>query len=363
LLSVDPGFSRHNILLVSADLQQAAVPKAQRIRTYGEVLDRLRGLPGVASAASSLLTPISHQGWNTRVYPEGYSSKSLRDTLVYFNRVSPGYFQTIKTPLLVGRDFSERDGLNSAGVMMIGESAARQFFGSANPIGKTIATEKHGSSGNQEIYQVIGVVRDIKYDRLDEKPRRTAYLASGQDNDPQMTIHFEIRSDGPVEALVPSIRTAIATVNRDLSLEFRNFETQVNESLLQPRIVALLSSVFGSLALGLAMVGLYGITTYAVTQRKAEVGIRMALGAQQGSVVWLIMRDMVLLLAVGMGLGLAASLAAGRLVTSLLYGVRSNDPAQLAGAAVTLAAATAIAAYLPARRAARLDPMAALREE
>jgi predicted permease len=364
LLSIDPGFSRHNVLLVTADVQQVTVPKAQRTRIYAGILDRLRALPGVASAASSTLAPMGQQGWNWVVQPEGYSAKSPRDALVYLNRVSPRYFQTIKTPLLVGRDFSERDNLNSPKVMVIGESAARQFFGSANPIGKAIGSDKRiGGTGKLDIYEVIGVVKDVKYNRIDERPRRTAYLASGQDDNPWPTIRFEIRSDGPLEALIPSIRSAISSVNRDLSLEFRNFETQVNESLLQPRIVALLSSIFGLLALGLAMVGLYGITTYNVAQRKAEVGIRMALGAQRRSVIWLILRDMVTLLAIGMGVGLAASLAAGRLIVSLLYDVRPNDPVQLAAAAATLAAATAITAYLPARRAARLDPMVALREE
>lgn len=364
LLSIDPGFSRHNVLLVNADVQQIAVPKTQRTRMYTEILARLRAFPGVVSAADSTLTPMSRQGWNGILHPEGYSAKSKLDTLVYFNRVSPEYFRTIQTPILIGRDFSDRDDLNSPKVMVVGESAARQFFGSANPIGKTMATDPlGGGTGRQETYEVIGVVKDVKYNRIDEKPRRTAYLASGQDDNPWPAIHFEIRSDGPVEALIPSIRSAISSVNRDLSLEFRNFETQVNESLLQPRIVALLSSIFGSLALGLAMVGLYGITTYSVARRKAEVGIRMALGAQRRSVIWLILRDMVLLLAIGMALGLAASLAAGRLIVSLLYDVRPNDPVHLAVATVTLAAATAIAAYLPARRAARLDPMVALREE
>jgi ABC-type antimicrobial peptide transport system permease subunit len=166
-----------------------------------------------------------------------------------------------------------------------------------------------------------------------------------------------------VETLVPAARASILGVNRGISLQFRSLETQVNESLLQPRIVALLSSVFGSLALLLAMVGLYGITSYAVTRRKGEIAIRMALGAPRGSVVRLMLRDVVVLLALGMAAGLAASLAAGRLVTSLLFGVRPRDPVQLAGAVLILAAATAVAAYVPARRAARLDPMAALREE
>jgi len=152
-------------------------------------------------------------------------------------------------------------------------------------------------------------------------------------------------------------------VNRGISLEFRNFETQVNESLLQPRMVALLSAFFGGLALLLAMIGLYGVTAYGVARRQAEIGIRMALGAQPASVVWLVLRDVAAMLAIGTLLGLGASLAAGRFVASLLYGVKPQDAAPLAIAAIVLGIATGIAAYLPAHRAARLDPMAALREE
>ena len=159
------------------------------------------------------------------------------------------------------------------------------------------------------------------------------------------------------------MRSAIGGVNQDIALVFRSFETQVTESMLQPRVVASLSTAFAALALVLAMVGLYGITAYGVTRRSGEIGIRMALGAQRSSVVWLIMRDVVVLLGLGIVLGLAGALASGRLVTSLLYGIRPNEPVQLAGAVVTLALATALAAYLPARRAARLDPMSALHDE
>jgi putative ABC transport system permease protein len=159
------------------------------------------------------------------------------------------------------------------------------------------------------------------------------------------------------------VRAAIAEVNRGVSLEFRNFETQVNDSLLQPRLVALLSAFFGGLALLLAMIGLYGVTAYGVARRQAEIGIRMALGAQPGSVVWLVLREVAAMLAIGTLLGLGASLAAGRLVASLLYGLHPHDAMPLAIAAVVLGIATGIAAYLPAHRAARLDPMSALREE
>jgi ABC-type antimicrobial peptide transport system permease subunit len=258
--------------------------------------------------------------------------------------------------MLLGRDFGNRDELNAAKTIIVNESAARQFFGAANPIGKTIGIDA-------DVYQIVGVVKDTKYNRINEEVRRIGYLAAGQDAEPRPTIRFTLRSDVPAETLIPAVRAAIGDVNRGISLEFRNLESQVSESLLLPRTVALLSSVFGSLALLLAMVGLYGITSYAVTRRKGEIAIRMALGAPRQSVVWLMLRDVVMLLALGMAAGLAASLAAGRLVTSLLFGVQPRDPMQLAGAAAILAAATALAAYVPARRAARLDPMAALREE
>jgi len=348
-------------MAISADVQQTAIPVAQSANTYREILDRLRALPGVTAAATAMLTPLNPEGWAEPVSPEGMTAQSKRDALMFFNRVSSGYFATLRTPLLLGRDFNDRDTLKSPKVMIVNESAARQFFGAANPIGKTIGLGPR-TPGNA-VFQIVGVVKDAKYNRINEPDRRIGYFAAGQDAEPQPRIQFTLRSDMPAETLVPAARAAILSVNRGVSLEFRSLETQVNESILQPRIVALLSSVFGGLALLLAMVGLYGITSYAVTRRKGEIAIRMALGAPREAVVWLMLRDVVALLAIGMAAGLAASLAAGGLVTSLLFGVQPRDPVHLAGAAAILAAATAAAAYLPARRAARLDPMAALREQ
>jgi putative ABC transport system permease protein len=357
LWAVDPGFTRHNVIIIAANTEQAGVPMAKRLNAYREILDRLRALPGVAAAASSILTPISPEGWAQPVEAEGFAEKSPQATLMFFNRVSPGYFATLRTPLLLGRDFNDRDGINAPKAMIVNESAARQFFGPAGPIGKTISMNK------DDVFRIVGVVKDSKYNRINEKDRRIGYMAGDQDAEPGPNIRFIVRADVPVETLIPAARAAIVGVNRGISLEFRNFEAQVSESLLQPRTVALLSSIFGSLALVLSMVGLYGITSYAVTRRKGEIAIRMALGAPRQAVVRLMLGDTVVLLAIGIAAGLAASLAAGRLVTSLLFGVRPRDPAQLLGAVMVLAAATALAAYLPARRAARLDPMAALREE
>ena len=360
LLGTDLGFNRHDVLLVRASTMTSNIPKEQRPSVYGEIVERLRAIPGVVSASSSLLTPISGDAWNNFVEPEGYTPKGKDDTIVYFNAVSPGYFATMRTPLLLGRDFSAHDDAGAPKVMVIDESAARRFFGEANPIGKTIRYEW---PAGKQVYRVIGVVKDTKYQEVNEDLLLSAYFPCAQYADRFPEVTFEVRSDRPVGTFVPAVRAAIGEVNRDISLEFRNFETQVNDSLLQPRMVAMLSAFFGGLALLLAMIGLYGVTAYGVARRQAEIGIRMALGAQPGSVIWLVLREVAAMLAVGTVVGLGASLAAGRLVASLLYGVKPYDTAPLAMAAVVLGIATGIAAYLPAHRAARLDPMAALREE
>ena len=174
---------------------------------------------------------------------------------------------------------------------------------------------------------------------------------------------FRLRSAVPVEGLTASIRSALSDVAPNLAFGFQPLERQLSESVLPARLVALLASLFGALALVTAMVGLYGVTSYSVARRRGEIGIRMALGAQRGSVVWLVLRGVLMLLAPGALIGLAGALAAGRFIESLLYGVRPGDPAHLGIAVAMLVAATALAAYLPARRAARLDPVAALREE
>jgi predicted permease len=365
LLTLDPGFNRHNVLLVRAGLPETHIPKAMRGPLFDKILAALHDLHGVRSAANSTLTPIGHMLWNESVHPEGYQAKPVEDdTLLYFNRVSSNYFETLGTPMLMGRDFSIRDTPASPKVMIIAESAARRFWGTANPIGKTISMGRNGPPPpQQDVYEVIGLVKDTKYGELKEQTLNTAYVPFSQDLEPRPETNYELRYDGPADALMPSVRAAIGSVNPDVSLEFRSLEVQVNDSLVQPRIVALLGSFFGFLALLLAMIGLYGVLSYTATQRRGEIGIRMALGAAQSSVIWLILRDVLIMLAIGLLLGAAASLAAGRLVSSLLFGMKPTDPMTLALAAAVLGICAAFAGYLPARRASRMDPMAALRDE
>jgi predicted permease len=282
--------------------------------------------------------------------------------LLWMNGVSPGYFQTLGTPLVSGRDFNDHDDLSAPLVMVINESAVRQFFGSTSPLGKTIRTNPTNPASARR-YQVIGVVKDAKYERVDEQAPITGFVAMKQISIPFPDRAYEVRYTGSLKALTPAVRAAMAELSPNISLEFRSLETQVDESLQQQRVMAVLSTLFGALALLLSMVGLYGVTSYSVARRRGEIGVRMALGASTESILWLVLRDVAVLLAVGTALGALGTLAAGRLATSLLYGVKPNDPVQMFAAAAMLAAATTVAARLPARRAARIDPMRVLREE
>ena len=361
-LTVDTGFNPHNILLVKTAVPPDRIPMKLRGPVFSGILTELRGLPNVRSAASSMLTPVTGFFWNMDMHPEGYQPKPIEDdVLVYFNRVSPGYFRTMETPLLMGRDFSQVDTITSPKVMIVGEATARHFWGNANPIGKTMGTDD-GPVKNVS-WQVVGVVKDAKYTKLDEPLLKTAFVPASQDAAPGNEWNFEIRYDGPAEALVPAVRSAIGAANKDASLEFQTLDAQIGDTLVQPRLVALLSTFFGFFALLLAAIGLYGIFSYVAARRRGEIGIRMALGAAQRSVTWLILRDVIFMLAVGTTLGAAISLLTGRFVKSLLFGVQATDPRTLAIAAAILCASAVFAAYLPARRAAKMDPMAALREE
>ncbi|WP_051669398.1 ABC transporter permease [Bryobacter aggregatus] len=356
LLAVDTGFLPQNVVLVSAKFRDNSIAPLRRGRVIADILDRLRSEPGVRSAATSLLAPIGPAGWLEATEPEGYVPKSRRDSAIFFNRLSPGYFETLRTPILHGRDFNDRDTLASNLVIILNETAARKFFPNANPLGKTISIRKVP-------YQVIGVARDSKYNRIDEAPRPVGYLTAAQDAAPSASAHFHIRTDRDLNAQIPALRAAIVAAAPDLALEFHSFESRVSESLTQPRAVAQLSMFFGAIALLLSIIGVFGLTSYAVTQRKAELGIRTALGARQSALVWLVLKDTALLLVFGLIVGVLGSLALSRYVKTLLFNVTPDDPQTYALTALLLAVVAALAAFIPARRAARLDPMSALREE
>jgi predicted permease len=273
--------------------------------------------------------------------------------------VGNAFFQTMGIPMIGGRSFGPQDTGTSQSVAIINQALAKKRFPNQNPIGKRFRADGPADAW----IQIVGICADTRYANLrDDAPPQFFMPYVQQKNVGVLT--YAIRTRLSPAELVPALRNVVQQADRDLPIiDIRTQQEQIDGNMQMERAFAALTSGFGVLALALACVGIYGIMAYSVANRRNEIGIRMALGAQQGAVIWLVVRDVVMMLAVGAVLGLAASLAAGRLVASLLYGVKSYDPAPLAIAVLLLGAATGIAAYLPARRAARLDPMVALREE
>jgi predicted permease len=361
LATLDPGFQRQGVLLVDLDVENTGYPEARRVLIYHDVLKRLRALSGVRSASASLITPISGRGWNGDIEADGFVPQGERDGIVWFNGVSDGFFATMSTRLVAGRDFGPADVAGGTPVAIVNEAMARKVFGSANPIGKVFRSRNGPGLGPPT--EVIGVVQDARYRSLKDDNTATVYLPWTQTELWGSSLSFELRADGDPAALMPAVRTLAGDVNHAISLDFVTLSEQINTSLARPRLLATLSAFFGALALLLATVGLYGTVAYSVARRQNEIGIRIALGAERSRVVRMILGEVGRLMAAGTVLGVLIALAATRFLTSFLYGLTATDPTTLAFSVAALAAVALAAGALPAWRAARLDPMAALREE
>jgi predicted permease len=308
--------------------------------------------------------------WNERFEMAGGPRLGDRERLSWVNGVTPDWFRTYAMPLLAGRDFDARDRLGAPSVAIVNEAFVRRFCACPNPIGRRVAREGSPRGDSKDArgpppFEVIGVVKDAVYRSPREAIEPTIYLPIAQlapdELWPFATLAIKSAA-GPPSLLIRSTAAAIQAVDPRLSLTFRPFAEQLDAALMRERIVALLSAFFGGLAVLLAGIGLYGVTSYAVSQRRAEIGLRMALGADARGVVRLVLRGVVVLLALGIAIGSAISLWASRFVGSLLFGLEPRDPASLAGAALLLVAVGLLAAGLPARNATRIDPAEVLRE-
>ncbi len=360
LATVDTGFDKNQVLLIRVDPRYASVPLERRLALYQELQQRLGAIPGVRSASFADITPVSGSSSYQVVHVEGYAPKSQQDMVVWINSISPGFFATMETPFIAGRDFNQHDTLHAPLVAVINESMARKFFG--NPLSAVGRTFRNGSNQAGGPIQIIGVVKDTKYASLRAEGEAIAYYPLSQ-LPPMRWANFELRANGPATSLIPSVKAVVGEVNHDITLQFRTLALQVDESLGRERLLATLSGFFGALALALAVIGLYGVMSYNVARRRNEIGIRMALGAEQGRVLRMVLGEVAVLIVVGLAIGLAVALFSTRLLASFLYRLAPNDPTTLVTACAVLAASAIVAGLLPARRAARLAPMTALREE
>ena len=362
LATLDVGFDRNNVLLVSANLQTAKVPPEQQFATFEQIEGRLRALPGVVSVGRSLITPIEGGGWNQDISTDWSKGLTGEDVSAWLNGVSPGYFETLRTPLLAGRDFTSSDAKTAPAVAIVNQTLARRFFPNMNPIGKTFRIVQISGQLGQPI-EVVGLVKDSKYESVREDTHPIAFLPVTQIPAVFRSESFELRTAVRPSALVSAVQAAVASVNTGIPLEFHTLSEQVNDSMVQERLLALLSGFFGVLALLLAMIGLYGTLSYLVAQRQREFGIRMALGAEPGSILGLVMGNVISVLAVGVVAGIGISLAATRVLRQILFGLGPRDTVTMIAAVAALSIVAVIAGYLPARRATKVDPMVALRYE
>jgi putative ABC transport system permease protein len=360
LLSVDAGFRQGGVLITSLDFSRAKIPTERRVAFKRDVLQSIRALPAVEAAGESSIIPLGGNGVSNDVWLDASDARHKLES--NFNWIGSGYLRTMGMTLLAGRDFDNRDSISAPRVAIVNQSFARRLGLGADPIGKRFRREATPSEPELTV-EVIGLVRDTKYYSLREELLPIAFLSTAQDKDPNPFAQILVRSTAPLADLTAGIRNAIAGINPAIGIDFRPLETTVRDGLLRERLMATLSGFFALLAAMITVIGLYGVMSYLVVRRTNEIGIRMALGAARGDIVALIMREAGTLLAIGLAAGTIGALATVHVAAAMLFGLKPYDSGTLALAAALLAAVTVAASYLPARRAARLEPVSALRQE
>ncbi len=372
MATMDLGFDRGRTLIVSLNLQDARVPPPARVALYERLRQAVASVPGVADAVALRTTPVSVDHWVEAVRIAGREPPAEAAARgPFLNAVSPGYFATFGAPILAGRGFGDRDVQGAPLVAVVNETFARLFLGSRNPVGETLAFGPPATSSPP--FQIVGLARDAgsaTYFGLREGVPPTVYLCISQMSPaivnftPPAEFRIGVRLTGSMSASVTrGIAAAVGKVEPDLRVRMRTMADYIDGTLITERLAAILAGLFGSLALVLAGVGIFGVTAYAVSRRRAEFGVRIALGASTSDVVRTVLHRVVILVGLGLVIGGAVSFWTSRLAAALLFGLEPRDPATFAGAAVVLAGVALLAGWLPARRAARIDPAIVLRSE
>lgn len=359
LTTLNVGFQQTGILVTHVDFTRLQLPEERFTEYKGDLVKRVQAIPGVESAAHAMMVPFGGMTWNNDVINQGSDQDA---GVAWENFLGPGYFKTVGTPLLVGRDFDDRDTTTSVKVTIVNQAFVKKILKGADPLGKRFRI--HEAPGKpRPLYEIVGVTADNKFQDMHEEFLPFMYFPAAQEEKPSPDDQILIRSSLPLTNLIGSMKETIADVHPGIDLEFLVFKTRIQNSLLQDQLMATLSGFFGFLAALLAAIGLYGVISYMVIQRTKEIGIRMAIGADRADVLRMILREATVLTVTGLLIGTGLALAAAQAAKSLLYGLKPRDPLTLVMAVVTLSTVAALASFLPAYRASRLDPLTALRYE
>jgi predicted permease len=358
----DLGFNRDNVLLVSVDTRLAGYKPPDLSAVYRQLYDRLSALPNVQSVTMASYSPMQGTGTNSTITVRGYTPAKNEDTSVSDIQIGPNFTETMGVPLLLGRDIGLQDTPNSPKVAVVTQAFAKSYFHDESPIGRRATFDE---DSDKDDFEIVGVIGDSKYDNAKKKADRTVYRPILQVQDQQTFNNvFEMRTVGEPLNLGAEVRAAIAQVNDKLTvLNVTSLRVQTDEALKQEKLTTQLVSFFGLLGLLLSCVGLYGIMAHAVVRRTNEIGIRMALGADRRNIVWMVLKESLVLVAIGLALGIPVAWIVAHLISSQLFGVNPTDPLTLLTAALSLTVVAASAGYLPARRASRVNPLIALRYE
>jgi putative ABC transport system permease protein len=366
LREVNPGFDARNVLTTSLSLAKTKYPEAERQRqVYDEIVSRMSGLPGVESAA--LIHPIPFGGSstaNTFLIGGRPAPRPEDKPIANYRTISSDYFKTMSVPVLRGRSFTDRDGPHTALVVIVNESFARRFFAGAEVLGQHIAIERGDTdTATHPVREIVGVVGDVRHEGLDTEAGPEFYVPYQQAPEPRMDLVVRTTASN-MTAIAAGMRDVLKQIDKEQYVPAVAPLTElIGESMARRRFDALLTGVFAGVALLLATVGIFGVTTYAVTQRTREIGVRMALGAQRRDVLRLVLGQGLQLILCGIGAGLVAAVALTRVLTAMLYGVKPTDPLTFISVSVALVMVALLACYIPARRATKVDPLVALRYE